>query len=374
MINRDRMVQTFLELVQIDSPSGEEAEFRQAMIQRLRALGLTTEVDPYGNLIARLEDGAGEYVLLSAHMDTVEPGRGIKPVIRDGVITSDGTTILGGDDKSGVAIILEILQLIRERDLPHPPIEVVLTVEEELGLQGARNLAMERLRSRWGLVLDSGGPPGMITRSGPSADMFQVTIRGKGAHAGLRPEEGVNALAIAAEALTRMPLGRVDHETTCNMGVIQGGTARNAVPAEVHLFGEARSRNNAKLELLSQIIINALEQTTARWGGQLELEHSHNYRAYRLPDDAPIIQAVIQANRELGYEPVLREGGGGTDGNHYNAAGIQTVTISSGQQAVHTVKEYLPIDDFVGCGEVALKTVMTMTASPSQPQDMANGL
>jgi tripeptide aminopeptidase len=360
MINRDRIVNTFLELIQIDSPSGEEAAFREEMIKRLEALGLTTEVDDYGNLIARLEDGTGEYFLLSGHMDTVQPGRGIKPEIRDGVIYSDGTTVLGGDDKSGVAIILEVLQLIKEHNLPHPPIEVVLTVQEELGLQGAKNLDMSRLKSKWGLVLDTGGGPGKITRSGPSADKFLVTIKGRGAHAGLRPEAGINALAIAAEALIRMPLGRVDHESTCNMGTIKGGTARNAVPAEVHLFGEARSRNNAKLEILSQIIVNALEQTTARWGGKLELEHVHNYRAYRLPDDAPIIQAVVKANKELGYEPVLREGGGGTDGNHYNAAGIQTVTVSSGQAAVHTVDEHLPIDDFIGCGEVALKTVMNM--------------
>jgi len=358
MIDRERIVNTFLELVQIDSPSGEEAAFREEMVKRLQSLGLTTEIDDYGNLVARLEDGVGAYFLLSAHMDTVEPGRGIQPVIRDGVIYSDGTTILGGDDKSGVAIILEILELIKEKGLPHPPIEVVLTVEEELGLQGARNLDMNRLKSKWGLVLDSGGGPGMITRSGPSADKFRVTIKGRGAHAGLHPETGINALAIAAEALMRMPLGRVDFESTCNMGTIEGGTARNAVPAEVHLFGEARSRNNAKLELLSQIIINALEQTTARWGGELDLEHVHNYKAYRLPDDAPILQAVIKASRELGYEPVLRDGGGGTDGNHYNAAGIQTVTISSGQHNVHTVDEYLPIDEFVGCAEIALKTVM----------------
>ena len=360
MINRDRIVNTFLELVRIDSPSGKEAAFREEMIKRLQALGLSAEVDDYGNLIARLESGAGEYFLLSSHMDTVEPGRGVKPVIRDGVIYSDGTTILGGDDKSGVAIILEVLQLIKEQNLPHPPIEVALTVEEELGLQGARNLDMSALKSKWGLVLDSGGGPGKITRSGPSADKFLVTIKGRGAHAGLRPEAGVNALAIAAEALTRMPLGRVDFESTCNMGVIEGGTARNAVPAEVHLFGEARSRNNDKLAILSQIIINALEQTTSRWGGELELEHVHNYRAYRLPDDAPIIRAVIKATEELGYEPVLREGGGGTDGNHYNAAGIQTVTVSSGQAAVHTVDEHLPIDDFVGCAEVVLQTVMNI--------------
>ena len=360
MINRDRLVQTFLKLVQIDSPSGEEAEFREEMIRRFQNLGLTTEVDDYGNLIARLDEGDGAYFLFSSHMDTVEPGRGIKPVIRDGVITSDGTTILGGDDKSGVAIILEVLRLINDHNLPHPPIEVVLTVEEESGLQGARNLDMSRLKSRWGLVLDSGGGPGKITRSGPSADKFLATIKGRGAHAGRNPEAGVNALAIAAEALIRMPLGRVDHESTCNMGVIEGGTARNAVPAQVRLYGEARSRNNDKLEILSQIIVNALEQTTARWGGELELEHVHNYKAYRLPDDAPIIQAVIKVNKELGYEPVLREGGGGTDGNHYNAAGIQTVTVSSGQAAVHTVDEHLPIDDFVGCAEVALKTVMNM--------------
>jgi tripeptide aminopeptidase len=360
MVNQERLVDTFLELVKIDSPSGEEDAIREDLIARFQALGLETEVDDFGNLIAHWDEGEGETFLLSGHMDTVEPGRGIKAVIRDGVIYSDGTTILGSDDKSGLAIILEIIQVLQEANLPHPPIEVAISIQEERGLEGARHLDMSRLKAKYGLVLDSGGGPGKITRSGPSLDKFLVTLHGKAAHAGLRPEAGIDALSMAAEALTRMPLGRVDEETTCNMGTIEGGSARNAVPAEVHLFGEARSRNNTKLALLSAIIVNALERTAARWGGEAIIDLDHAYAAYRLPDDAPIIQAVVKANQELGYEPVLREGGGGTDGNHYNAAGIQTVTISSGQMDVHTVDEHIAIDDFVGCAEVALKTVTNL--------------
>jgi len=360
MVNQKRLVNTFLELVHIDSPSGEEDAIREDLIARFQALGLRTAVDDFGNLVAYWDEGEGKPCLLSGHMDTVEPGRGIKPVTRDGVIYSDGTTILASDDKSGLAIILEILHVLQEQNLPHPPLEMAITVQEERGLEGARHLDKNLLKSKYGLVLDSGGGPGKITRSGPSLDKFVVTLRGKGAHAGLMPEAGIDALSMAAEALTRMPLGRVDEETTCNMGTVKGGSARNAVPAEVHLFGEARSRNNTKLELLSAIIVSALERTAARWGGEAIIDLDHAYAAYRLPDDAPIIQAVLEANRELGYEPVLREGGGGTDGNHYNAAGIQTVTISSGQMAVHTVNEHIAIDDLVGCAEVALKTVLNL--------------
>ncbi len=360
MINRDRIVQTFLELVQIDSPSGEEAAFREELIRRLQALGLTTEVDDYGNLIARLDEGAGEYFLLSGHMDTVEPGRGIKPVIRDGVITSDGTTILGSDDKAGIAIILETLQIIKEKHLPHPPIEVVLSVQEELGLLGAKHLDMAQLKSRSGLVLDGGGSPGTIVRSGPSQDTFQISIKGEAAHAGVAPEKGVDALSIAADALVRMPLGRVDEETTCNMGVINGGTARNIVPDKVLLLGEARSRNNDKLTILSDIIVKALQNAAHSRGGEVIIKRERAYDAYRLGDDAPIVQAVARAAQDSGYEPQLLEGGGGTDGNHYNAANIQAATISAGMAEVHTLHEHIAIDDLIGCAEVTLKTITLM--------------
>jgi tripeptide aminopeptidase len=231
-INRDRLLDTFLTLVQIDSPSGEEDAIARHLADRLTALGLTVHCDNAGNLIART-DGVGQPILLNAHMDTVGQDRGIRPVVEDGIVRTDGTTILGGDDKSGVAIILEVLQTLQERSLPHPPLEIALTVSEEIGLVGSKALDMSQFRSRQALVLDSGGPIGSAVVSAPAQEGLRAVIHGKAAHAGVNPEEGVNAIVVASEAITHMPLGRIDGETTANVGLINGGTATNIVPDRV---------------------------------------------------------------------------------------------------------------------------------------------
>jgi tripeptide aminopeptidase len=275
MINQQRLIQTFLDLVRIDSPSGHEAEIGRDLDARLQALGLQTEMDAVGNLVGRTLAGAkgsGDWLLLSTHMDTVGVDRGIQPVIRDGVIYSDGTTILGADDKSGVAAVLEVLTVLREQELPHPPLEVVISVGEELGLYGARQFDTSRLRSRHGIVLDAGGPTGNIVVSAPSQDNIRLTVHGVSAHAGAEPEKGINAIRVAAEAIAAMPLGRIDAETTCNVGIIEGGTARNIVPDQVKIIGEARSRDNAKLEALTASIVQAFQDAANRSGARLEAD------------------------------------------------------------------------------------------------------
>jgi tripeptide aminopeptidase len=360
MINQDRIIQTFMELVQIDSPSGEEANIRADLLRRLAALGLETETDNVGNIIARLKEGEGDIFLLGGHMDTVSPGKGIKSVIRDGVIYSDGSTILGSDDKAGLAIMLEVLALLQEKNLPHPPLEVVITAKEELGLQGARDMDKSKLTAKWGLVLDGGGPPGTIVYGAPAQNQIYVTVHGKAAHAGAAPEKGINALTIVAEALTACPLGRIDEETTANFGLIEGGTSRNAVPAEVKLVGETRSRNNAKLELLTTIVVNAFEQTAVRYGASVTMDVRPAYKAFALDKESAVIRAVVEATKVQGYEPLLELGGGGTDANHYNAAGVETAVISAAMTDIHTVNENLPINDFLACAEIVLQTVTGM--------------
>lgn len=362
MINQTRLVETFLELVRIDSPSGQEAEIGRHLAARLQALGLETEFDEIGNLTGRL-NGRGQWLLLSAHMDTVGADTGIQPVIRDGVIYSAGDTILGGDDKSGVAAILEVLQVVREQGLAHPPLEVVISVGEELGLFGARNLDVSRLRARQGIILDSGGPTGHLVTAAPGQDSLVFTVHGVSAHAGSEPERGINAIRVAAEAIAAMPLGRIDGETTANVGIIQGGVARNIVPDKVRVVGEARSRDPEKLARLTRAILDAFEQAAARHNTRVDCDVTRSYNAYRLSPETPIVQIVTAAARSLGHEVALRNSGGGTDGNIYNAAGIACVVISTGMQEVHTPNEHIAIADMTAGAQLLLE-IVRQTSTP----------
>lgn len=353
MINHDRLVSTFLELVQIDSPSGHEEEIARHLTAELSGLGLTVERDTTGNVIGRLA-GEGPPLLLSAHMDTVEPGRGVKPLITNGTITSDGTTILGGDDKSGVAAILEVLRVLMEQGLPHPPLEVALTVSEETGLNGAKGLDLNTLRAQEGIVLDSGGETGSIVVSAPSQDNIKATVHGKTAHAGVEPEKGINAIVVAAEAIAAMPLGRIDEETTANVGRIQGGTATNIVPDRVEMAGEARSHDERKLETQVQAMTEALNKAAARHGATVEVVVERSYSTFQLSEADGVVRRAMAAANTLGLTPVLVPSGGGSDANVFNAGGIATINISTGMDKVHTTEERLAVDDLVKSAEFLL--------------------
>jgi tripeptide aminopeptidase len=359
VINQERLVETFLDLVRIDSPSLHEQAIGDELAGRLAGLGLAVERDASGNVFGWLDlhPTGGDRLLLNAHMDTVGEDRGVRPVIRDGVIYSDGTTILGGDDKSGIAIILEVLQVLQEQGLPHRPLEVLFTVEEELNLGRAGRIDVARVRSREGLVLDSGGPIGSYVTAAPSQDKLEVTVLGKAAHAGSEPELGINAIRVAAEAIAAMPLGRIDEETTANIGVIKGGTVSNIVPDNVLVKGMARSRNQAKLKRQTAAMVQALEEAAARHGARLDLKIEHAYRLYELAEDVGIRQAFEAAARRLGLVPLPHASGGGSDANIFNHAGIQALPISTGMSAVHTREESIAIADMVACAELVLETV-----------------
>ena len=357
MINQDRLVSTFLELVQIDSPSGQEEEIARHLMAELRSLGLTVEHDPTGNVIGRLA-GEGQPILLSAHIDTVEPGKGVKPVIEEGIITSDGTTILGADDKSGVAVILEVLRVLVDQDSPPtklaPPLEVALTVSEEIGLKGAKGLDLATLGAKEGIVLDSGGPIGAIVVSAPSQDTLRAVVHGKTAHAGVEPERGINAIVVASEAIAAMPLGRIDEETTANIGRIQGGMATNIVPDRVEVAGEARSRNEKKLEAQMQAMTDALKKAASRHGATVEVYVDRSYSTFHLSEEDGIVQRAVTAAQTLGLTPFLVPSGGGSDANIFNAAGIATINISTGMDKVHTTEERIAVADMVKSAEFLL--------------------
>jgi tripeptide aminopeptidase len=352
MINRDRIVQTFLDLVAIDSPSGDEDEVAVELEQRLRAIGVDCSQDVHGNVIGRLE-GDAEAVLLSAHMDTVEPGRGIKPTW-DGpdIIRSDGTTILGADNKAGCAIVLEVIQSLLEDGVPRRTVEVAITRGEEIGLVGAQNLDYARLGAKVALVIDSGGPPSSIQGQAPYHYTYDIEVHGRSAHAGLEPEKGVPAITIAAEIVAGLPQGRLDGETTGNVGRIEGGLVRNAVPDYTLVQGEMRSMVEEKVETLAAKVRSRVEQAKEAYpGARIETKFG-GYEGYTLEPEDPARRLLFPVLESMGFTPDPHPVGGGTDGNILRQHGIASVVIGRGGYNQHTRDEYLVIPEMLGCARV----------------------
>ena len=350
-MNESRLLQTLLDLVRIPSPSGQEARVAAYIHDRLSHLGITSALDASGNLLARVP-GSGEPLILTAHMDTVVPCDRINPIVKEGIISSDGTSILGADDKSGITAILEAVESLAETHTAHRPLELVFTVQEEVGLVGAKLLDFDGLSARLAIGLDAEGEQGTIIVQAPSQDSLSVVVHGKAAHAGANPEKGINAIRVAAEAIVAMPLGRIDEETTANIGIIQGGSATNIVPDTVTVRGEARSRNNAKLGAQSARMRAAFEQAAAAAGTSVDLQIQREYSGYSLDEKNPAVQLVSRAMRLLGIEPCLLPSGGGSDANILNNAGIHTVQISTGMQEVHTVQEQIALADIASAAQI----------------------
>ncbi|MCZ7571686.1 MAG: M20/M25/M40 family metallo-hydrolase [Ardenticatenaceae bacterium] len=360
MIDQARLVQRFLDLVAIPSPSSQEQAIGAELIKRFAALGGQVAQDEHGNIVAHWPDGQGDWLLLSAHMDTHAHDTPIRPQIRNGVIYSDGTTILGSDDKSGVAVILETLQSLCEDGFPHPPVEVVISVGEERGLVGAHLLDTGALRARQGYVVDGDGPTGGIEIGTPTLDSIDVVIRGRKAHASKEPEKGISAIRVAAEAIAAMPLGRVDFETIGNIGVIQGGSAPNMIPDEVHIRGQARSHNHAKLERQVAAMVRAFEETAGRHGAQVGIKVTRHELSYRLTEATPVVAHATEAARRLGIEPRLDGNATATDANVFNQVGITCAVLATGVEDKHTLREHIAIDDLVNAARLLAEILATL--------------
>ncbi len=348
MIDLQAVIDEFCALVRIDSPSLREARVVQAIRDRLAEMGIPAEIDDaadavggeVGNLIARVpgEPGAPT-VLINAHVDTVEPGRGIRPTVEGTHIRSAGDTVLGADDKAGVTIILAALRHLLDEDLPHPPLEIVFTVAEEIGLCGAKALDYDAFEAKMGIVLDGGRVMGVITNAAPSAYRLVWEVTGTAAHAGVCPERGISAIRVAAEAIAEMPLGRLDHETTANIGVIAGGEATNIVPERVTVRGEVRSHDEHKLNAQRDRMVGAFEAAAERHGAQVSAEVTRSYHSFHVGRGEPILDYAWRAAEALDVRPQTERGGGGSDANIFNEHGIPSVIIATGPADVHTVNE-----------------------------------
>ncbi|MEN6369891.1 MAG: M20/M25/M40 family metallo-hydrolase [Thermotogota bacterium] len=356
----DRMVRAFCDMVRIDSESGNEARFIDYMRGEItRRLGARCTVDDHGNLVARVPakgNGSARPILLGAHADTVKPGVGIEPVVEDGMIRSRGDTVLGADNKAAIA---EILEAVETADI-RPPLEIVLTRGEEVGLVGARNLDMSLISARTGFVVDSGRLD-TVTIGGPTHVAFDVTIVGRAAHAGLRPEAGISAIRVAAQAIVRMPEGRIDEETTANLGIIHGGAIRNGVPAEVRIQGECRSLDHEKCLRQADAMKRAFEDAAREAGATVEVVVSVEYEASRLAEDAPTVKMAKAAIAAVGFEPRTEISRGGSDALVLNMRGVETVLLGYGGKSAHTTDEHIAITDMVKATEL-LRTLLVQTA------------
>lgn len=355
-INKQRVLNEFYELIQIPCPSLQERVVADILKKRLEELGCTVTEDvesakllggSAGNLVADLKGtvAGAPAILLSAHMDCVNPCAGIKPCLENGVIRSDGTTILGGDDKGGIVAILETLRCLKEQNLPHGDIQVIFSVSEEQGCAGIKNLDTALLHADMGFALDSSGRPGKIIYAAPGQNKIFAKIHGKTAHGGIAPEKGINAIKKATEILIDIPTGRVDEETTCNIGIIHGGSATNIVPDLVEVAMDCRSRNPEKLENLTDKIVTIFKQGGEKAEVPVDVEVRSSYKPYCLAKDSAVIELAAKTAKALQLPVDITATGGGSDSSHFNGYGVPCTVLGTGMTNVHTVDEILLEED-----------------------------
>ncbi|NOH16042.1 M20/M25/M40 family metallo-hydrolase [Clostridium cochlearium] len=354
MIKEERLLDKFLGYVQIDSESLNEKEMMETLIRDMKELGMEVSTDNTGEKVG--SNGTSVYgylkgdldiepILFSCHMDTVTPGIGVKPVIKDGVIYSSGDTILGGDDKSGIASVLEAIKTIKENNTPHGPIEVVFTICEEIGLKGSKNADYSKIKSKKAFILDSGGDVGKVIIKAPAQDKINVKVNGKAAHAGVAPEEGISAIQVAAEAISNMKLLRIDEETTANVGIIEGGKATNIVCPEVEIKAEARSINKDKLKKQTEHMVECFNKAAEKFGVTVDIDVTHSYDPVNLDVEDETVQIVKKVCEEIGVNFQPAASGGGSDANVFNGNGIKAVNLATGMAKVHTTEEYITIEN-----------------------------
>jgi tripeptide aminopeptidase len=357
----------FTELCSIPSPPGEERAVADRVIRELRALGLAVEEDgagaaigsSIGNLLCRLPGRVegGTPVFFCAHLDTVPPQGPLEPVVEDEVVRNGGGTILGADNKSAVVAMVEAARRIVEEGRPHAGVELLFTPKEEVGLLGAGAFDHTRLEAELGFVFDQAAPIGDVIMGAPYQRSMLVRFHGRPAHSGMVPEEGRSAIVAASKAIADLRLGRLDEETTANVGIVAGGSARNIVPEWCELEAEARSHDARKLADLVQEMLDSFSFAASVTECTLETEVSETYQGYRFRDGDPIVQLARTALARCGHEFVPTLTGGGADANVFNAKGLPCLNLANGMMEIHTADEYIAVADLDSMVEVTLALV-----------------
>jgi tripeptide aminopeptidase len=338
----------FLELAALPSPSGSEGAVAEHIRRFLGDVGVDLEADEAGNLLGRLAptDGSvGVPIFLCAHMDTVPPLGPIEPVVEAGIVRNAGGTILGADNKASVAVMLAAARELVSEPRPHAGVELLFTVREETGLEGAKAFNTGRLEARLGFVYDYSGQVGDVVTAAPSGRTLDVLFKGRSAHAGINPEDGRSAIYAAARAISDLRLGRIDDETTANVGTISGGSARNVVPDHCEVHAEARSRDERKLAELVQEMLDAFSFAAAVGECEVETRVEEKYRGYKLPPDDPAFALACSALERAGFEPRSVAVGGGADANVFKERGLTCVNLGTGMTDVHTPDEHIAVAD-----------------------------
>lgn len=354
MLLKDRLIENFIKMVKIDSPSNKELEMANYLINYLDARGIKATVDNAGekfggnsgNIIAHIKGESSENpICFAAHMDQVSPCLGVKPVVDGNIIKTDGTTTLGADDKAGIAAILEALETVMENKIPHRDIYLLFTVCEEAGMLGVKNFNPNNLPCKDVVILDAGGASGVIAYKAPSQETMNITFYGKKAHAGMEPEKGVNAIVAASKAISNMNIGRLDEMTTSNIGRIEGGAATNIVTDEVNFTAEIRSHIPERLTEEIAHMKSCCEKAASDMNATCSFDHVNAYPSFELSRESSVFKLTEEATRKVGIEPVPMVIGGGSDANILANYGYQCAIISVGMNNAHTVNEYLNIED-----------------------------
>lgn len=380
-IDRERLAATFIELCEISSPSRREKNVADYLLRCFKKLGAkVVHIDDSasrtgsdtGNLLVRFQGTASNDtgLFFSCHMDTVEPGQGVRVDRNGDIFFSRGATVLGGDDKSGIAALIELMRILTESGAKYPTLELIFTTCEEIGLLGVKNLEYSWLQTKYGYALDSTGIDKVITGA-PAANKIKIEVHGIAAHAGLNPEKGINAFCLAAKAIAELRLGRLDDESTANFGLIKGGIATNIVPDLITLEGEVRSHSADKLDAYTREIEATFQKTIANWRNpflnhdkvpSVDIKVEKEYPAMHLPESAQVIQRIRQAGVLSGRNLEFIIAGGGSDANIFCSHGLPTAIVATGMDKVHTADERLDLNDLVSLTELLHALVMAPTA------------
>lgn len=366
-MNKQRLLKTFMDLLKIESPSGQEGNISKYVGGILRECGFSVKSDTAGrgfggkcgNMVGRVagKGMSAPTLIFVSHMDTVVPNRELQIVFDGKTIKTDGKSILGADDKAGVAIMCELAREVSRNRFPHCPVELLFSVAEEPGLLGLKNLDFSMLSGKFALVLDSHTQVGSIVTGAPSAVRITATVHGKTAHAGVEPEKGINSIAIASAAIASMRIGRIDEETTANIGIINGGKATNIVPEETVVKGEARSFSEKKLEeQVAHMKEQFMEHARSR-GGEVEIEASREFTTFAIGRNEPIVRLAAAAARQIGRRTSVLRSCGGSDANVLNGRGIRSVILGMGFRNPHTERESMSVSNLYAAGEWAMEIV-----------------
>lgn len=370
-MNKERLINSFIEMLKIHSPSKKEGEFAKHMVNSLESLGADIYLDEgylqYGgdspSIIAKIPgDIEGEGVTLAAHMDVIEPNLNVEPIIEGNIIKTNGTTTLGGDDKGGIASILEVIRTIKEEKISHKDIYVVLTPCEEIGMLGAKyfdwdKVPKDMMPAKNMIVADNSGDAGIIAHSAPSKYDFEIRFKGRNAHAGIEPEKGINAIAMAAHTLTHMNTGRIDDLTTSNVSTIDSKFPSNVVPDICTMTGEVRSHSEEKILEILESYKNICDKTVEKFGGSYEINYKCDYPVLKPKDDLKFAKKFARVYEEMGVDSELKVIGGGSDSNIFAEQGFNSIIIGVGMNKVHTVDEYLEIDELFKTTEAIIRYI-----------------